>query len=331
LAINLRYLALIALLGLMLMGAAPPANAGRYYPETGRSLADQFIAFYDSSGGLPVLGLPLSDPLSADGKLVQYTERARLEWDPTTGQVTLGNLGLEFLNGRTFKAVEAPSTPDRPFFSQTGHTLANGFLAFWMMHNGPQVLGLPVSEEFTEDGLTVQYFEKGRLEYHPDLAGTGWEVQMTDLGRRVMQRTGLTGTALAPLLSPYEQKLFDMINAVRVAQGLPSLASDISLVQVARRRSSDMGTKGYFSHVAPDGATFVALLDAAGIRYSMAGETIARNNYPAADSARVAYEGFMGSPPHRQIMLSPGYSRAGIGYYRTPDGMNYFTVVYLQP
>lgn len=330
-SLGLRHLALVALLVCMWVGASTPATAGRYYPETGRSLADEFLDFYDASGGLLVFGLPLSDPLNLNGKLVQYTERARLEWNPTASQVTVGNLGLEFLDGRSFAPVAPTSAPDRVYFPETGHTLANGFLAFWSMHNGRQVLGLPLSEEFTEGGLTVQYFEKGRLEYHPELAGTGWEIQMTDLGRRMAQRVGLTGTALAPQLNPYEQLLLDLINGARTAQGLRPLALDASLVDVARKRSSDMGTRGYFSHVAPDGSNFVSLLDALRIRYSMAGETIARNNYSLVDSAQIAYQGFMGSLPHRQIMLSPAYSSAGVGFFRTSDGMNYFTVVYLQP
>ncbi len=329
-AIN-RYLAAALLLGLLVATTTSPASAGRFYPQTGYTLADQFLNFFDANGGLLVFGLPLTEPYNLDGKLIQYTERARLEWDPRTARTAVADLGLELLDGRRFPPVSAAPAGDRLYFPETGHTLANGFLAFWQMHNGREVLGLPLSEEFQEDGLTVQYFQKGRLEYHPDLAGTGWEVQMTDLGRRILQRAGLAGTAQIVSLSSYEQRLLDMVNSARASQGLPLLAPDSSVIQIARSRSSDMGTRGYFGHTTPDGGTFVTLLDAEGIRYSMAGETIARNNYPPEQGPQIAFQGFMGSPAHRQIVLSPSYSRVGVGFYRTPDGMNYFTVIFLQP
>ncbi len=327
----LKYVATVTLITLAILGASTPASAGRYYAQTGHILADHFVDFYDASGGLKVFGFPISDPLNLDGKLVQYTERSRLEWDPTTSAVRVGDLGLEYLAGRTFQPVPPVFGVDRLYFPETGHTLANGFLAFWLMYNGREVLGLPLSEEFTEDGLTVQYFQKGRLEYHPELAGTGWEVQLSDLGRRLMQRSGISGTAQSATVTPSEQQLLDLINKARLAQGAPALAIEPALVDVARWRSSDMGTRGYFAHASPEGNTFVTLLDALGIGYSMAAETIARNNYSVADAPLVAFQGFSNSPPHRQIMLSAAYSRAGVGFYRTSDGMNYFTVVYLKP
>jgi hypothetical protein len=47
------------------------------------------------------------------------------------------------------------------------------FLAYWRMHGGVRILGYPISAEFDqqlEDGKTysVQYFERARLEYHPE-------------------------------------------------------------------------------------------------------------------------------------------------------------------
>lgn len=58
-------------------------------------------------------------------------------------------------------------------FTTTGQTLSDrvGFLAFWQANGGEPLLGAPVTGEFDEHGLTVQYFERARLEYHPEYAG----------------------------------------------------------------------------------------------------------------------------------------------------------------
>ncbi len=58
------------------------------------------------------------------------------------------------------------------WFAATGHTVDDtyGFLSYWRDHDGEYLLGLPVTEVLHEEaGIPVQYFERGRLEYHPKL------------------------------------------------------------------------------------------------------------------------------------------------------------------
>ena len=88
----------------------------------------------------------------------------------------------------TLPAIVAPATggpaaprpapaaggTDARYFAETGHALMRGFLDFWQTHQGATVLGLPLTDEFTElyadsSTRTVQYFERGVLEYHPEL------------------------------------------------------------------------------------------------------------------------------------------------------------------
>ncbi len=59
---------------------------------------------------------------------------------------------------------------DALYFVATGHRLSNehGFLGYWRASNGPLTLGPPVTGPLVEGGLTVQYFERGRLELHPE-------------------------------------------------------------------------------------------------------------------------------------------------------------------
>jgi hypothetical protein len=48
---------------------------------------------------------------------------------------------------------------------ETGHNIKYGFKDYWLNNNGIALLGYPITEEFVENGVDVQYFERGRLEY----------------------------------------------------------------------------------------------------------------------------------------------------------------------
>jgi hypothetical protein len=50
------------------------------------------------------------------------------------------------------------------------------------------MFGYPISEEFTEGGYIVQYFERARFEWHPENTGTSYEVLLGLLGREVYDR-----------------------------------------------------------------------------------------------------------------------------------------------
>ena len=53
-----------------------------YFAATGHTLAAPFRAYWTAHGGLAALGYPLTEPGQEGAYLVQYTERARLEWHP---------------------------------------------------------------------------------------------------------------------------------------------------------------------------------------------------------------------------------------------------------
>jgi hypothetical protein len=88
---------------------------GRFYKETGKTLAGEFVEFYDRYGGVLQFGYPVTEAEVeevAGGKryMVQWTERQRLEYHPeqagTPYEVLLGLLGRELtegLNGPRFQ------------------------------------------------------------------------------------------------------------------------------------------------------------------------------------------------------------------------------------
>ena len=78
------------------------------------------------------------------------------------------------------------------FFARTGHTLADRFLPYWRTHNGARLLGTPISERRLGAGrrYLVQWLDKARLEYHPELAGTRYEVELGLVGLQVLRQWG---------------------------------------------------------------------------------------------------------------------------------------------
>ncbi len=67
-------------------------------------------------------------------------------------------------------AVNFPTAgnPTAIYFLETHHNLQGDFLRFWQKYDGLRVFGYPLTEEFAENGLKVQYFERVRLEYHAE-------------------------------------------------------------------------------------------------------------------------------------------------------------------
>ncbi|MEO5952048.1 MAG: DUF5107 domain-containing protein, partial [Chloroflexia bacterium] len=212
----------VAALALMLapLSAYPrstSAQSGRFYTETGKTLAPEFLTYFDSKGGLPLFGYPLTDPETEGGFKVQYLERARIEYHPenarTPYEVQLGLLGSIQTSGRQFPPANGGSTTTtatRVFFPETGHSLSDKFLEYWNNNGGLALFGYPISEPLTEGNFTVQYFQRNRFELHPEDAGTSYEVQLGLLGRDMLdQRVKASETAITLPVYGYEQGFYN--------------------------------------------------------------------------------------------------------------------------
>lgn len=103
------------------------------------------------------------------------------------------------------------------FFSATNQTVPGAFMHYWNTRGGLDLYGYPISEARQEvsasDGQTylVQYFERNRFEYHPEKAGTPFEVELGLLGRQVT--VGREGEApfqrVAAVPDTAERRYFD--------------------------------------------------------------------------------------------------------------------------
>ncbi|WP_238613476.1 S8 family peptidase [Candidatus Oscillochloris fontis] len=83
---------------------------------------------------------------------------------------------------------------DRLYFPETSHSLGGGFRQYWEVNGGLSIFGFPISEEFTEVGsdgqnYTVQYFERHRFEFHPELAPP-YHVLLTRIGDDTLRASG---------------------------------------------------------------------------------------------------------------------------------------------
>jgi hypothetical protein len=200
-----------------------------YFPETGHHLGGPLLRAWNATG-LMIIGYPISEPLVEGGRTVQYFERARLEvWPEHAGTqwevqgTLLGNwVTRNRRNEPAFRRLPggtASDSPDRVIFSETGHSLSYGFKRYWEERGGLWQFGYPISEEFVENGYTVQYFERARFEYHPEHAGTPYEVLLGLLGHDYASymRVSKAATQQAPDSVRYHVGLFDWawLNAFR--------------------------------------------------------------------------------------------------------------------
>jgi uncharacterized protein YkwD len=105
-----------------------------------------------------------------------------------------------------------------------------------------------------------------------------------------------------------EKRMLDLVNRERQAEGLPTLAPDPELTEVARRHSADMFARGYFAHDTPEGISPFDRMRDSGVRFLTAGENLA-----LAPTIEVAHTGLMNSPGHRANILRREFGRVGIG------------------
>jgi hypothetical protein len=173
----------------------PVTRQYQYVAATGHWVSHGILAYWTQFGGVPVFGYPISEEIRVDGGSVQYFERARLEWHPGAWperyDVLLGLLGVELAardglrDTPPFQPISAGNDAHCTFYAPTGHRLCFGFRDYWNAHGGLAIFGYPISEEFTEHGVTVQYFERQRFEYHPENPPE-WQVEGGLLGRELL-------------------------------------------------------------------------------------------------------------------------------------------------
>jgi len=108
--------------------------------------------------------------------------------------------------------------PTTVYIPQTGHNLSGEFLTYWRENSGATFLGNPITEELTEGGVPVQYFERARLELRGDdvvLGMLGNEIAKTNALRSPQQPRLVRGDeADEPVRAdPFARLPFALFNA----------------------------------------------------------------------------------------------------------------------
>ncbi|HMM43988.1 MAG TPA: hypothetical protein PKA95_18990, partial [Thermomicrobiales bacterium] len=105
-----------------------------------------------------------------------------------TAFVIAGSLLLSAPAGQPARAVDYR---EPVYFDATGFWLQGTFREYWETHGGLFIFGYPITGIFMDNGLWKQYFERAIFEYHPEYAGSQYEVLLQRLGAiRIAGREG---------------------------------------------------------------------------------------------------------------------------------------------
>jgi len=179
----------------------PGAQDARYFPATGHIVSGPFLSFFDSAGGLPLFGNPITEVIVTNQSAVQYFENSRMEQDRTMPMVVrLGNVGAEWLTKYPFEAFTLPEDVPSKFFPETGQWVRAAFLEFYGKNGAKETFGEPISGVYEENGRPVQYFQRARFEWHPELA-PGFQVILGRLGKEIH---GPAEPPVANLATPWD-------------------------------------------------------------------------------------------------------------------------------
>lgn len=168
-----------------------PAVEFEYYNETGHNVTAPFLDFFKKTGGVERYGYPLTDAFADPnngGLWVQYFQKARLEWhpgNPDPYKIQLGLLGDQLSKREPpipVTLIPPASDPTCYYFGETGHTVCHKFLDYWRTNGGLDQFGYPITESKLENGRIVQYFQRARLEWHPERP-ENQRIQLAALGQ----------------------------------------------------------------------------------------------------------------------------------------------------
>ncbi len=206
------WLALVIALSLGLSFYRPTlaAEDSQYFPDTGKTVSGKFLQYWRDKGGLPTFGFPITDaqietdPETGKAFLTQWFERNRFELHPenagTKYEVLLGLLGKDLRREALAPGVDydfegaylnLPGKEGARYFTVTSHYVLPRFLKYWDENGGLERFGYPMSEEHDEvdpetgKAYSTQWFERARFEYHPENAGTKYEVLLGLLGNQI--------------------------------------------------------------------------------------------------------------------------------------------------
>jgi uncharacterized protein YkwD len=114
-----------------------------------------------------------------------------------------------------------------------------------------------------------------------------------------------------------ERAVHDEVNDRRAEHGVSKLDYSEEVAAVARAHSDDMVQRDYYSHISPDGATFMDRYERHNVGCDEGGENINKYTLREDDTAESAaaqlVQQWMDSPGHRANLLNDRWTVEGIG------------------
>jgi uncharacterized protein YkwD len=142
----------------------------------------------------------------------------------------------------------------------------------------------------------------------------------------VASPAGATAEHPAAATRALEQGVLSSMNTLRRDHGLAPLRISGGLVTAARKHSTDMATRGYFSHTSANGSSFdrrIARFYPMGHKhYWSVGENLLWSS-PDVDAAR-ALDMWLKSPEHRKNMLTARWREVGLSAVHVPSAPGTF-------
>ncbi len=137
-----------------------------------------------------------------------------------------------------------------------------------------------------------------------------------------------------------EQDLVGAINMERTSRGLGPLSVDPVLCEAARAHCHEMCDLNYFAHKSPTPGDETPIDRYLGELHTdgeqrPATALVGENIFYASVTndtygAEYAHRRLMASPPHRENILEPRFTKVGVGLYRDPEGRFWVTEMFLR-
>ncbi len=133
--------------------------------------------------------------------------------------------------------------------------------------------------------------------------------------------------AAAATASDVRAMVLGWLNADRVANGLVAYRAWGAVDGLAAERADRVAAAGILSHDVAGGSVGDAL-DARGIPWFWYGEALGMSRAAwGEDAARQVYELWLGSAPHRAILMSATNNYVGIGVAKAGDGSTWISLI----
>lgn len=129
-----------------------------------------------------------------------------------------------------------------------------------------------------------------------------------------------------------ERHAYVLANRARREEGLEHLEIRLDLIDLARKHALDMARRDYFAHHSPEGIGPGDRATLSGVKFRVFAENLARIRN-ASTPAKLAVDGWLGSPGHRRNLLdegAAGYRYTGVGAARAADGTVLISQVFLR-